>query len=93
MFQKFTNANVTGKHVLDRRVSRLNGWLLANFTSAQLTVRFTPGHENKLADLMSRWKQQPMKNVDVEGNKLGDEIWGRLHVDHAWMATMLHRCK
>lgn len=86
---------------MDKRVSRVVGWLLENYPSSQLTVRYDHGQENIIIGMMYRWSGQflvrketseLMLNDREEVNVLGKEDWKRLHNDHVVLTTMLHRC-
>lgn len=41
--------------MMDKRVSRIVGWLSKTYPSLQLTVRYVPGRENEIADMTCRW--------------------------------------
>lgn len=55
MFKRLTGIHTEPKKMKDKRVSRLLAWLWGTFSSTQLNVRFVPGLENIIADVMSRW--------------------------------------
>lgn len=63
VYKKLVGLSSEPRRMIDKHVCRVVGWLLENYPSSQLTVRYVPRQENVTTDMMSRWSKRITKTV------------------------------